>query len=206
MTDSKRPLKWDPMTFARTDDDDLWCIVRWAIRDESDVFLCGPLESCANDSYVSYRGGAESLGYDTQGAGGLLALFESHEHVVEFMGKDGVTRGTSIAANHAIPLSALRFDVTSRNYHSGEVVSWGSDLRYFEALGQLGRASLLFRGRRSTGESRLDLAGSVRRKWTIEELKQAIDEGRGLLAEDWPREPELGTGLTGGLIFFPGKG
>jgi hypothetical protein len=154
----------------------LWCVVRWAARGEDDLFLCGPLETYLEPG-VSYRGGAESLGfwYSAERCGGLLALFEGRDHTPAFLGKDAVSQGPGIALNHPMPLSALRFSVAVRMNYDGKSTSWGDDLGYFAALEKLGQASLLYRGKRANlCDITMDLAESTRRKWTLDELRAVM--------------------------------
>lgn len=171
------PLKWTPELVARRREYGLWCIVRWAVRGEDDLYLCGALEVHPG-RYVENRS-MGALGFPSQGGGdsGFLALFRSGDEVNHFMdqGREEEGRiGPGIAQNHGVPLKCMRFDVRTYSHHTGKSHWWGRDMGYFEALAKLGQARLFEPRVPGSTHSDLELAESIERKWTLAELKWAL--------------------------------
>ena len=174
-----KPIPWTAELFRRLDAcEPLWCIMRWALLDQAaenqQAWFCGPLHQ---DGY----------GFDRHGV--LLALFNDATHARAFLAQSGHDRYPS-TRDYPIPLSALRFDVIQSN----DGASWSSDVEYAIALRDVARARLLDRNQHVP--SQLELAKSIKLRWSIDELSALFGapeklEGRPGLLSLPPPEPEL---------------
>lgn len=171
MSELVTPLEWTPELYGRRREGELWCIVRWAVSSEGELYLCGPLEmTYPTVSADTYRG-VGSLGFASCG---FLALFPSEVAVNRFLDQDEPGRiGPGICQNHGLPLGALRFDVVTLNIHDSSSHVWRENVPYFEAMTIFAEAKLFARGARHKTVT-MDLASCIEREWTLDELRAAL--------------------------------
>lgn len=146
-----RPIPWTAELYRRLDAcEPFWCIMRWALLDaeNNQAWFCGPLH---RDGY----------GFERDGI--LLALFDDVIHARAFLAQSSSGGESSSARDYPLPLSALRFDVQDSRHNT-----WSSGVEYVTALRDVARARLLDANKHLP--SQIELAKSIKLRWSIEEL------------------------------------
>lgn len=168
-----KPIPWTAELYRRLDAcEPLWCIMRWAFHDaeNNQAWFCGPLH---RDGY----------GFERDGI--LLALFDDAIHAQAFLAQS-FTRETAAARDYPLPLSALRFDVQDSGRNT-----WSSGVEYVTALRDVARARLLDANKHLP--SQIELAKSIKLRWSIEELTDLFGRPEQLARPDLLSLPPPGV-------------